>query len=118
MAHNNEYAIYYAGGMPCCDSTQVCATHHNAFLARDATCARCGKPATGYAEINGKRYCHDGEGATCYMLQSWDDAGVTDGIPFEPVRWGRCGKDLGGGSFCTLHHGHAVPCTDEEGTPT
>lgn len=30
-----DVAYYYAGGLPCCDSTGVCAMHHNVFAARD-----------------------------------------------------------------------------------
>ena len=39
------------------------------------TCARCGKPAEGFARINGKAYCHgDGDEryVTCYQHVSWD----------------------------------------------
>lgn len=50
----DDYAIYYAGGVPCCDSTRVCATHHNAFLERD-TCRTC----RGYGAL--PLYSPDGE---------------------------------------------------------
>ena len=30
-------------------------------------CASCGKPATGFAMINGERFCHPDEGPSCYM---------------------------------------------------
>lgn len=38
-------------------------------------CARCGQPAKGQAVIDSKRYCHDGDDPTCYMLESWELAG-------------------------------------------
>lgn len=38
------------------------------------SCGRCGKPAQGYAMIDGKRYCHEAAGATCYMKASWEMA--------------------------------------------
>ena len=31
------------------------------------TCAACGKPAEGFAMINGERFCHPDEGPSCYM---------------------------------------------------
>lgn len=47
-------------------------------------CARCGKPAEGFATIGDDRYCHgDGPGPTCYMLQQWED----DRLP--STRWTR-----------------------------
>lgn len=48
------------------------------------TCARCGEPAQGYANIDSERYCHgDQERPTCYMRELWDRAGVaTDQAPF------------------------------------
>ncbi len=32
---DDEYAIYYADGMRCCDSQTTCSVHHNAHAARD-----------------------------------------------------------------------------------
>ena len=33
----------------------------------------------------------------------------------DPARWGRCGKALDGGDrFCSLPHGHAGECVDEQ----
>jgi hypothetical protein len=34
----------------------------------DVRCGFCHKPARGFAEINGSRYCHDGASPTCYEL--------------------------------------------------
>lgn len=39
----------------------------------DVKCARCGKPAQGYATIGDERYCHgDQEQPTCYMREQWE----------------------------------------------
>jgi hypothetical protein len=37
------------------------------------TCARCGGPALGYAQIGGQRLCHSGFGPTCYELGLLDN---------------------------------------------
>jgi hypothetical protein len=60
----------------------------------DVKCARCGKPAQGYATIANERYCHgDQERPTCYMRTLWEQAGVpTDVVAIllkEPSRWDR-----------------------------
>jgi len=34
-------------------------------------CGRCGQPVTGWAFINGIRYCHDDETPSCYEKASW-----------------------------------------------
>ena len=43
-------------------------------LAGDVCCARCGDPATGFAEIDGRRYCHGDDDAlpTCYEAEQRD----------------------------------------------
>lgn len=40
-----------------------------------AKCVRCGKPAAGFASINGQRFCHgDLVRPSCYERQNFDDA--------------------------------------------
>lgn len=51
------------------DYSPVCDTHR--LWKPGAICARCGKPAKGWAMIDGERYCHEGVGATCFMEVSW-----------------------------------------------
>lgn len=38
-------------------------------------CGRCHQPVSGFAEINGVRYCHPDfslDGPTCYELATWE----------------------------------------------
>jgi len=46
-------------------------------------CGFCGKRATGFASIDGVRYCHEGEGRSCYERQQARAAGWSAEMDFK-----------------------------------
>ena len=48
-------------------------------------CGLCGKPAKGFAVIDGVRYCHDDQDPTCYEVSSIGTAPIKphDGVSYS-----------------------------------
>jgi hypothetical protein len=79
--------------------------------ANGETCGYCGKPATGYAAIGQRRYCHDGEGASCYMKQMWKMSGeMRDAIAPGTL----VGESLHKVTDQTLHNEQSCPGKHDE----
>lgn len=56
------------------------------YIGPKARCGLCGERATGFAEVDGVRYCHgdDEPDPTCYMLASWSKSPLL-GVPFHSL---------------------------------
>lgn len=81
-------------------------------------CGRCGKdhPADGLASVNGVYFCHEDEGATCYILgphQACEHCGGTSAT--TPGRLTHTAKDCPGMDRDLLIHGQAWAVYGNEG---